>query len=186
MKLTVLVPTYRRPAYMARCLHALEPQTRSADQVLVVVRESDVETQELFTHFSFRLPLEVVTVTVPGQVAALNAGLDRVDGEVVAITDDDAAPHHDWLQRIEQHFVATPNLRALVDATIFKMATSIATVRWLAKSSGSGGASAITMRRRIGPLRRCAKRGQHELSHERDRISSVRQPASRRWCASAQ
>lgn len=152
MKLTVLVPTYRRPAYLARCLRSLEQQTRGADQVLVVVRESDAETQELFTHFSFRLPLEVVTVTVAGQVAALNAGLGRVDGEVVAITDDDAAPHHDWLQRIEQHFVAAPNLAGvggrdyLQNGHVYRDSSVVGKIQWFGRRIGNH-------HRGVGPAR---------------------------------
>jgi hypothetical protein len=46
-------------------------------------------------------------------VAALNRGLDVVAGDVVAITDDDAAPRADWLQRIEAAFAADASLGAL-------------------------------------------------------------------------
>jgi cellulose synthase/poly-beta-1,6-N-acetylglucosamine synthase-like glycosyltransferase len=36
----------------------------------------------------------------------LNVGLAAAIGEIIAITDDDAAPHLDWLERIEEHFLA--------------------------------------------------------------------------------
>jgi glycosyltransferase involved in cell wall biosynthesis len=52
------------------------------------------------------LPLQIVTVTQPGVVAALNAGLAAVEGDIVSITDDDAAPHSDWLEKITTHFLA--------------------------------------------------------------------------------
>lgn len=39
-------------------------------------------------------------------VAALNAGLEAVTGDIVSITDDDAAPHPDWLEKINTHFLA--------------------------------------------------------------------------------
>ena len=44
MKITVLIPTYRRPKDLGRCLEALQKQTRPADEVLVVVRNTDAET----------------------------------------------------------------------------------------------------------------------------------------------
>ena len=50
--------------------------------------------------------MRTVKVNVPGQVAALNAGLDKTQGEIIAITDDDAAPHVDWLERIEARYLA--------------------------------------------------------------------------------
>jgi glycosyltransferase involved in cell wall biosynthesis len=54
------------------------------------------------------MPLGVVKVAVPGQVNALNAGLAAAAGDVVAITDDDAVPRPDWLERIERHFSSDP------------------------------------------------------------------------------
>jgi cellulose synthase/poly-beta-1,6-N-acetylglucosamine synthase-like glycosyltransferase len=39
-------------------------------------------------------------------VAALNAGLDVAQGDIIAITDDDAAPRADWLARIETHILS--------------------------------------------------------------------------------
>jgi GT2 family glycosyltransferase len=47
-----------------------------------------------------------VKVDVPGVVAALRAGLEAASGEIVAITDDDAAPWPDWIERLEAHYRA--------------------------------------------------------------------------------
>jgi GT2 family glycosyltransferase len=107
LSITVLVPTYRRPDALADCLNALKQQTRLANQVLLVVRDTDVETWQFLSIFDEQpLPLQVVKVTVPGQVSALNAGLDSATSDIIAITDDDAIPHADWLERIEAHFLA--------------------------------------------------------------------------------
>lgn len=107
MKITVIVPTYRRPKDLLRCLEALKKQTRPVDELLVVVRDTDAETWALLETFNLdRLPLQTVTVTVPGQVEALNAGLDAAQGDIISITDDDAAPHADWLARVEAHFLS--------------------------------------------------------------------------------
>jgi len=35
----------------------------------------------------------------------MNAGLNSASGDIIAFTDDDAAPHSDWLARIEAHFL---------------------------------------------------------------------------------
>ncbi|CAB3768478.1 glycosyltransferase family 2 protein [Paraburkholderia solisilvae] len=115
MKITVLVPTFRRPDDLTRCLAALERQRRAPDEVVVIARPDDAATHAcLRAHLAARrLPLVVALVDVPGQVAALNRGLDAARGDVIAITDDDAAPHADWVQRIEAHFAADPHLGAL-------------------------------------------------------------------------
>lgn len=71
----------------------------------MVVRDTDAETWEFLAQFKAdNLPLHTVKVTQPGVVAALNAGLAAVEGDIVSVTDDDAAPHADWLERIAAHF----------------------------------------------------------------------------------
>lgn len=113
MKLSVLVPTFRRPADLARCLQALLGQTRGADQILVVARVDDVETLDVVRDWNDRLSIDLVEVTVPGVVHALNAGLARCAGDILAIIDDDAAPRPHWLKRIEAHYVADPTIGGL-------------------------------------------------------------------------
>ncbi len=106
-KISTIIPTYRRSKDLKRCLEALKKQTRLADEVIVVVRDTDDETWSFLDNFNAEsLPMRTVKVSVPGQVAALNAGLDKAKGEIIAITDDDAAPHVDWLERIEAHYLA--------------------------------------------------------------------------------
>ena len=111
MTLSVLIPTYRRPLDLERCLTALESQTRPAEQVVVVVRDTDEETRAFLACFAPRLPaLQVVTVCVPGVLAAMTAGLAQTRGDIIALTDDDTAPFPDWLARIEAHFNADPKV----------------------------------------------------------------------------
>lgn len=88
-------------------MEALKKQTRLVDEVLVIVRDIDAETWTLLEGFNpDPLPIRIVTVRVPGVVAALNAGLDAAHGDIIATTDDDAAPRADWLARIEAHFLS--------------------------------------------------------------------------------
>ncbi|WP_375493624.1 glycosyltransferase family 2 protein [uncultured Nostoc sp.] len=114
MRNTVLIPTYRRPQDLSRCLLALQEQTKPVDQVIVVVRDTDAETwQFLAQRKADNLPLHTVKVTQAGVVAALNAGLAAVEGDIVSITDDDAAPHPDWLERIAAYFTCDSRLGGL-------------------------------------------------------------------------
>jgi glycosyltransferase involved in cell wall biosynthesis len=111
LTISVVIPSYRRPKDLARCLDALKKQKRPADEILVVVRDTDTETwtfvQTLNPEF---LPLRTATVSVSGVVAAMNAGIDATCGDIIAFTDDDAAPHTDWLERIEAHFLSDTNI----------------------------------------------------------------------------
>jgi glycosyltransferase involved in cell wall biosynthesis len=106
---TTVIPTYRRPKDLVHCLEALKQQRRPADEVLVVVRDNDSETWALLSTFNFSpLPLRTVTVRVSGVVAALDAAFEQVKGDIIAVTDDDAAPHVDWLERMEHYYLSDP------------------------------------------------------------------------------
>ena len=59
------------------------------------------------------LNVELAIVVEPGQVAALNRGIEAATGDVIAITDDDAAPRADWVARIAAAFESDPKLGAL-------------------------------------------------------------------------
>jgi cellulose synthase/poly-beta-1,6-N-acetylglucosamine synthase-like glycosyltransferase len=111
MKLTVMVPTYRRCADLQRCLEALKQQTRPADEVLVIVRDTDDETWAFLASYAAApLPLQPLVVKASGVVAAMNVGLTAARGDIIASTDDDAAPRLDWLQQIEAYFLADATL----------------------------------------------------------------------------
>ncbi|WP_233870003.1 glycosyltransferase family 2 protein [Paraburkholderia adhaesiva] len=115
MRVSVIVPTYRRPDDLARCLSALLCQERTPEQIVVVARADDMATHAcLADHVTPRvLNVDVALVDEPGQVAALNRGLEAATGDVIAITDDDAAPRSDWVARIAAAFEGDAELGAL-------------------------------------------------------------------------
>lgn len=111
MNITVIIPTYRRSADLNRCLTGLKKQIRLADEVLVIVRDTDRSTWEFLKNFdSESLPLKTLMVKVTGVVAAMNVGLDAATGDIVSFIDDDAVPHTDWLAKIEAHFLTDERL----------------------------------------------------------------------------
>ena len=114
MLMTVLIPTYRRPKDLERCLNALKQQIRYADEILITVRDTDFETWEFLKNFNYDpLPIKILKIAIPGVVAAMNLGFESATGDIISVTDDDAAPHPDWLQRIEGHFSADDRLGGL-------------------------------------------------------------------------
>ncbi len=116
MKVSVIVPTWRRTADLARCIAALDAQRRLADEVIVVARAEDGATLEWLRAREAARPdarLTIALVERPGVVAAYNRGLDCATGDVVCFTDDDAAPHDDWIERIARAFEDDPALGGL-------------------------------------------------------------------------
>ena len=105
LSITVLIPTYRRSVDLKRCLEALKQQNRPPDEVLLTVRDTDTETWDfLKVYDSEFLNLRVIEVNRSGVVAAMNSALAAFTSDIIANTDDDAAPHSDWLERIEALF----------------------------------------------------------------------------------
>jgi len=150
MKLTVLVPTYCRPNDLLRCLQSLQQQTRKADELLVVVRDTDEETWKFLETYRIEpLPLRILTVKAPGVIAAMNLGFESAQGDIISVTDDDAAPHIDWLERIEAHFLASDRLGGLggrdnihingipQDSAQSDLATIVGQLQWFGRMVGN-------------------------------------------------
>jgi glycosyltransferase involved in cell wall biosynthesis len=98
----VIVPTYRRPVDLARCLDGLARQVRAPDQLIIVARSDDYETLAVLARST--IPHTLTRVSEAGQIPALKAGLRSVDTDIVAFTDDDAVPRADWISRLLVHF----------------------------------------------------------------------------------
>lgn len=116
VQVSVIVPTYRRPESLARCLRALVAQDTMPDEILVVARREDDASRQVVDECGERA-IRSVTLDVPagrpGFVAALNAGIVASSGEIVCLTDDDAEPHPDWISRMLATFGRDPCIGAV-------------------------------------------------------------------------
>jgi GT2 family glycosyltransferase len=110
----VLIPSYNRSRDLVRCLDALRGQERVPDDVMVIVRREDNETQSALSDYPQGvLPLRTIVVDVPGTVYAHNIGIDACKTDVLAMIDDDTAPHPQWLRIILERFQADARLGGL-------------------------------------------------------------------------
>ncbi|HKQ27757.1 MAG TPA: glycosyltransferase [Burkholderiales bacterium] len=79
LRVSVVVPTCGRADLLARCLQALENQSLPREQYeIVVVDDSRLRS---------------------GPAAARNRGWRRANANIIAFTDDDTVPDHEWLER---------------------------------------------------------------------------------------
>ena len=101
---SVVIPTYRRPESLVRCLEGIRGQTRPPDEVVVVPHRSDHETVQAVNAFgsvtAASQPAKLVTVDERSARAAMDAGARHARGEILVLTDDDARPHADWIDRL--------------------------------------------------------------------------------------
>ena len=142
MRVCVIVPSYRRPGELARCLAALRVQRRAPDAVIVSVREGDEETRLLMDELGSAWPeLECAEVSRTGVVAAMSAALAQAHSDIVAITDDDAEPVEDWLQRIAAVFEEQPDVGGVGgrddQAGVTGAQASVGQVQWFGRVGGN-------------------------------------------------
>jgi glycosyltransferase involved in cell wall biosynthesis len=100
---TAVVPTYRRPDLLDRCLSALLDQDLGPAAYEVIIADdaaSDQTRRQLAKWAQLARPaLTYVPVRGPhGPAAARNAGWRAAHGEIVAFTDDDCVPDRCWLR----------------------------------------------------------------------------------------
>lgn len=114
MKISVIVPTWKRPDYLAMTLAGLAGQTRPADEVIVGVRRDDEETIQYLDGCGDKIPMVRRSyVAVAGVVQSMQAAAELATGEIICFFDDDAEPMLDVLERMEAHFIERPRLGAL-------------------------------------------------------------------------
>jgi cellulose synthase/poly-beta-1,6-N-acetylglucosamine synthase-like glycosyltransferase len=104
-RISVVVPTCKRPDLLKRCLQALTQQDLDPTcyEVIVVddaVCDSNRELVEQIAHCEARcFTIRYVPVTGKhGPAAARNTGWRTARGEIIAFTDDDCIPTSGWLR----------------------------------------------------------------------------------------
>lgn len=105
LSIAVIVPSYRRPASLERCLRALQEQTLKPRRIVVSIRQGDSATRLVVESARERMPhLSFVSVTEPGVIAAMAAAIAECDEDVIACTDDDAIPRSNWIEGLDSYY----------------------------------------------------------------------------------
>jgi glycosyltransferase involved in cell wall biosynthesis len=104
IKISVIIPTYKRAALLKKCLRALMHQHFFlGDYEIIVVSDGFDETTLQLLHqdelmiYRDNIKLHFLE-TKKGPAAARNAGWQIAKGRLILFTDDDCMPHEKWLQ----------------------------------------------------------------------------------------
>jgi GT2 family glycosyltransferase len=108
---TVVIPTYRRPEALARCLAALARQElpRARFDVVVVDDGSGAPPRDIVSRFDRELTITLVQAAHAGPGPARNAGVEHARGTWLAFTDDDCAPAPGWLTGFARRLAQDPD-----------------------------------------------------------------------------
>jgi glycosyltransferase involved in cell wall biosynthesis len=107
-RISVVIPTCRRPDLLCRCLAAVMGQTldRAAFEVIVVDDGHGADAQEVVEAFRARPGVPVLRYIRPregqGPAVARNVGWRAAYGRIIAFTDDDTVPDPGWLAQGER------------------------------------------------------------------------------------
>jgi glycosyltransferase involved in cell wall biosynthesis len=105
MNITVILCTYNRCQGLAKTLDSVAASTLPNSvqwEVLVVDNNSTDGTRELVAEFSRRYPglFRYIFEPQPGKSFALNTGVRKAHGDVLAFMDDDVTVEPTWLQNL--------------------------------------------------------------------------------------
>jgi glycosyltransferase involved in cell wall biosynthesis len=81
---------------------------RGAWKLVIVDNGSTDQTKHVVSSFQRCLALTYLFEPTPGKNAALNLGLNHIEGDLVVFSDDDALPHKDWLVQMRAAADAHP------------------------------------------------------------------------------
>lgn len=103
---SILIPSFKRPVALLRCLQSLEQQTNLPDEVIVVWQADDCATRDAAEKFKRQTTLPVVIAHSPvkGITVAENVALSCAWGEILLLIDDDATAPPPWLERHLAYF----------------------------------------------------------------------------------
>lgn len=123
MRLSVVIPTFRRPELLARCLEALAVQTMNPADYEVIVCDDAASEQTRGQVETLARSARPVIRYLPvagshGPAAARNVGWRAASAPVVAFTDDDTVPDPNWLATAVGVFDRDPNLAAVTGQVI--------------------------------------------------------------------
>src|SRR5215204_5280614 len=107
---SVVIPTYKRPDLLERCLSALRAQDYPSDQYEIIVVEDGgpgegkhiVERARGTSSVAFHY----FGVPQAGPASARNRGWQAARGDLIAFTDDDTIPDRHWIAEGARSFLA--------------------------------------------------------------------------------
>jgi glucosyl-dolichyl phosphate glucuronosyltransferase len=114
LKISVIIPTYKRPQLLQRALDSLREQTFSDGEILVVDNEANVSVESLISKVQpgHRLPIRYVAESNLGLHHARHAGARAARGEILLFSDDDATFDRGWMSAYAESFDRYPEMAA--------------------------------------------------------------------------
>lgn len=111
IKISVVIPTYKRPKLLIKCMEALMGQDFPFHEyeIIVVTDGPDEQTSSVIHQMAeeraFHHIICLSLSSKRGPAAARNAGWKTAKGKLVVFTDDDCLPARDWIRNYYNAFL---------------------------------------------------------------------------------
>ncbi len=107
VKISVIIPTYRRPLTLLQTLRSLQQQTQSDFEILTVDNAADPEIKTLVSEFNetARIPARYIPEGRTGVHYARNTAAETAKGDLLLYTDDDVSLDPGWVDAYAKAFV---------------------------------------------------------------------------------
>lgn len=106
-KVSVVLNTCNRGAFIGDTLEGLKQQTYDNFEVIVVNGPSFDNTEEVVKQYNIRYYTAPYNISI-----SRNVGIKHAAGEIIAFIDDDAVPEPRWLEDLVIAYVKDPNIGA--------------------------------------------------------------------------
>ncbi len=120
MKFSVLLCTCNRHELLARSLPALIERTESKPDEIVVVNGGDERADEVVNSYTsdHRTRVKLIRTVNKNLAASRNVGLAHCEGDIIAMTDDDAEVFPNWVTLLKQIHAEHPEAGGVGGAVI--------------------------------------------------------------------
>lgn len=124
---SIIIPTYKRREQLSRCLRAISALDfpRNRFELLVVDDGSNDPPADLIGELDQSLDAQLLRARHGGPASARNTGAHRARGRFLVFTDDDCAPHSDWLTAIDRWMKGTDGSLAIGGQTLNLLADNV-------------------------------------------------------------
>ena len=106
MRISLIIPTYKRPKTLIGTLRSLQAQIFPGFEIIVVDNAADPELERIVQEFNktARIPARYIPEPELGAHHARHAGARAARTEILAFTDDDMSFHPGWLKAYADSF----------------------------------------------------------------------------------
>lgn len=112
MKVSVIIPTYKRPQTLLQTLQSLQKQTLTDFEILVMDNAVEPAIEHMITEFNqtAQVPVRYIGHAAGGNSGARNRGAKEAKGDLLIYTDDDLTFVTNWVEAYVTQFREHPEM----------------------------------------------------------------------------